>query len=251
MPIRSPLYGRGIHDPAGGEPEGHGVEQSANPDLPGTGLQIPRLPNRQVKMERLDSVRPWMPSRFFPLIALLCLSPALQAQKEAAPRYQIFGGYSYLSNSLNGVTGSHHALNGFDGSIAFPAWHNLRFKIDTTAYFGTNLGSPQNPYFIMGGGQYTWRLRREAVFVDGLVGTGGANKTWAANTGALGQTASFVSLAGGGLDTRITRRFAFRISGGYQYSYFALDTPKTLVPYRIPGLPINFGHVASGLVWQF
>jgi hypothetical protein len=192
-----------------------------------------------------------MPSRFLPLIALLCLSPLLAAQKEAAPRYQIYGGYSYLSNSLNGVTGSHHSLNGFDGSIAFPPWHKLRFKIDTTAYFGTNLGAPQHPYFIMGGGEYTWRLGREAVFVDGLVGTGGASKTWAENTGGLGQTASFVSLAGGGLDTRLTRRFAFRVSGGYQYSYFGLDTPKTLVPYRIPGMPINFGHVTSGLVWQF
>jgi hypothetical protein len=191
-----------------------------------------------------------MPSRFFSLIALLCLSPALLAQTEAPARYQIFGGYSYLSNSLNGVTGSHHALNGFDGAIAFPAWHNLRFKIDTTAYFGTNLGAPQHPYFIQGGAQYTWRMRREAVFVEGLGGTGGANKTWA-GTGTLGQTASFVSLVGGGLDTRLTRHVAFRVSGGYQYSYFAFNHPVTLVPYRIPGLPINFGRVSSGLVWLF
>jgi hypothetical protein len=191
-----------------------------------------------------------MPSRLFPLIALLCLTSALHAQTEAPARYQIFGGYSYLSNSLNGVTGSHHALNGFDGAIAFPPWHNLRFEIDTTAYFGTNLGSPQHPYFIQGGAQYTWRMRREAVFVEGLGGTGGANKTWA-GAGTLGQTASFVSLVGGGLDTRLTRRMAFRVSGGYQYSYFAFDHPITLVPYRIPGLPINFGRVSSGLVWLF
>jgi hypothetical protein len=25
----------------------------------------------------------------------------------------------------------------------------------------------------------------------------------------------------------------------------------TLVPYRIPGLPNNFGRISSGLVWQF
>jgi hypothetical protein len=93
-------------------------------------------------------------------------------------------------------------------------------------------------------------MRREAVFVEGLAGTGGANKTWA-GAGTLGQTASFVSLVGGGLDTRLTRSIAFRVSGGYQYSYFAFNHPVTLVPYRVPGLPINFGRISSGLVWLF
>ncbi|MGA3070059.1 MAG: hypothetical protein ABSD43_07555 [Terracidiphilus sp.] len=191
-----------------------------------------------------------MPFRLFLPIALLCLSSALYAQSEPRARYQVFGGYTFLSNSLDGVTGSHHPLNGWDAAIAFPSWHSLRFKIDVAAYQGTNLGAPQHPYFILGGAQYTWRFGRESVFVEGLGGTGGANKTWAANN-AQGQTASFVSLAGGGLDTRLTRRIAFRVEGGYQYSYFALEQPVSLVPYRIPGLPNNFGRISSGLVWQF
>lgn len=191
-----------------------------------------------------------MPFRLFLPIALLCLSSALQAQSEPRARYQIFGGYSFLSNSLDGVAGSHQPLNGWDAAVAFPSWHRLRFKIDVAAYRGTNLGAPQHPYFILGGAQYTWRFGRESVFVEGLGGTGGANKTWAANN-AQGQTASFASLIGGGLDTPLTRRIAFRVEGGYQYSYFALERPMTLVPYRIPGLPNNFGRISSGLVWQF
>jgi hypothetical protein len=191
-----------------------------------------------------------MPSRLLTLIALICLSSALHAQSEAPARYEIYGGYSYLSNSLNGVPGSHHGLNGFDASVGFPSWHNLRFKVDTSGYFGTNLGAPQHPYFILGGAQYTWRLRRDSVFVEGLGGTGGANKTWPANN-AQGQTASFAALIGGGLDVPLTRRVAFRVDGGYQYSYFALEHSVTLVPYRIPGLPMNFGRISSGLVWKF
>jgi hypothetical protein len=191
-----------------------------------------------------------MPSRLLSLIAILCLSSVLHAQKEVPARMQIYGGYSFLSNSLNGVPGFHQGLSGFDASVAFGAWHNLRFKVDTTGYFGSNLGAPQHPYFILGGPQYTWRIRRESVFVEGLGGTGAANKTWAAN-GAIGQTASFAAFVGGGVDTPISRHLAYRIDGGYQYSYFGLITPVFITPYRIPGLPTNFGRVSSGVVWQF
>jgi hypothetical protein len=93
-------------------------------------------------------------------------------------------------------------------------------------------------------------LGRESVFVEGLGGVGGANQSWAANH-AIGQTASIAILVGGGLDTPLTQHIAFRVSGGFQYSYFALEHPISLVPYRIPGLPTDFGRISSGLVWQF
>jgi hypothetical protein len=192
-----------------------------------------------------------MPSRLFPLIALLCLSCALQAQSETPARYQIYGGYAFLSNSINGVPGFRQSLNGWDAAVAFPSWHNLRFKVDASGYLGTNLGAPQHPYFLMGGGQYSWRIGRESVFVDGLMGDGGVNKDWGANK-SPGETASFSVLAGGGLDTPLTRHIAFRVDGGYQYAYFALAPPTgNNVPYRIPGLPTNFGRISTGLVWQF
>jgi hypothetical protein len=190
--------------------------------------------------------------RFVSLIALLCLSPLLHAQNQEPPaRFQVHGGYAYLSNSINGVPGSQQGLNGWDASVAFPSWHNLRFKIDVSGYTGTNLGAPQHPYFIQGGAEYSRRLGRETVFVEGMGGDGGINKNWGAKATA-GETASFVSLVGGGLDTPLARHVAFRVSGGYQYSYFSLQGPKPgIVPYRIPGLPTNFGRISSGLVFLF
>jgi hypothetical protein len=83
-----------------------------------------------------------------------------------------------------------------------------------------------------------------------LGGTGGANQTWGTNN-AIGQTASIATLVGGGLDTPVTRHIAFRVDGGFQYSYFSLETPTYEVPYRIPGLPTDFGRITSGLVWKF
>jgi hypothetical protein len=188
----------------------------------------------------------------FSLIALLCLSPTLSAQTETTDRYQVYGGYTYLSNSFNGVPGARQPLNGWDASVAFPAWHSLRFKIDAFGYIGTNLNAPQHVYFIMGGGQYGRHFGREFTYVEALVGDGGINSNWGANA-TSGETASFATLLGGGLDSPITRRLAFRIDAGYQWSNFALAPPPTLpnIPYRIPGLPNNFARISTGCVWRF
>jgi hypothetical protein len=192
-----------------------------------------------------------MTYRLFSLIALLCLASSLHAQSEAPAHYQLFGGYSYLSNSMNGVPGSRQSLNGWDASLAFPSWHGFRFKLDTSGYSGTNLGAPQHPLFILAGAQYNRRIRGETVFVDALAGDGSINNNWGAGK-THGETNSFTALAGGGLDTPLTRRIAFRVGGGFQYSYFALAPAGNLnIPYRIPGLPTFFGRLSTGLVWQF
>jgi len=206
----------------------------------------------QIKMERLRNLRSWMRIRLFTLVALLCLSTALRAQPEAPAHYQIYGGYAFLSNSMNGVPGSHQPLNGWDASLGFPSWHNLRFKIDVAGCRGTNLGAPQHPYSIAGGAQYEWRFNRETVFAEFMGGDAGINENWGAGQ-IRGETASIVVLMGGGLDTRLTRRIALRVSGDYQYSNFGLVGPAALgsVPYKMPGLPINFGRISSGLVWRF
>ena len=192
-----------------------------------------------------------MPHRLIAVAMLLYFAPLLLGQAESSAHYQVYGGYTYLSNSFNGVPGSRHALNGLDSSIAFAPWHDLRFKIDFFGYIGSNLNAPQHAYFIIGGGQYGRRFGREYAYVEGLAGDGGINSNWGANA-TNGETASFATILGGGLDTRLTRRFAFRVSGGYQWSNFAL-APPTLpnIPYRIPGLPNNFGRIATGLVWNF
>jgi len=195
-----------------------------------------------------------MPSRLTSLIALLCLTcAALYAQSPPFPRFQFYGGYSYLSNTLNGVPGSRQALNGYDGSVAFPSWHGLRFKIDAFAYRGTNLGATQHPYFIMGGAQYGRRIGREFIFMEALGGDAGTKNDWGPGR-HLASTASFSTILGGGIDTRLSRHLAFRVVGDFQYMNFYL---QTFIPgvedkfYRTPGLPNYFGRASSGLVWQF
>jgi Lipid A 3-O-deacylase (PagL) len=190
-----------------------------------------------------------MRTHYFLFLLSILLPAELGAQTQASAPFQIFGGWSYLSNSFNGVRGSRQPLVGWDAAVAFPAWHNLRFKIDVSGYDGTNLGAPQRAYFIMAGGQYEKRWGRERLFAQALVGDGGLNRNWGAG-GIPGGIASFSTLLGGGVDTPFSGHFGIRFEGGFQHTTFALiQSVSNPVPYRIPGLPTYFGRFSAGLVW--
>lgn len=181
--------------------------------------------------------------------ALLLFSETSVAQSAASAPYQISAGVTRLSNSFNGVPGSRHPLDGWSASAAFPAWHGLRFKAAVFKFNGTNLGAPQHATFIMGGGQYERYFHGEGVFAQALFGDGGLNRTWGPN-GIPGNTASFSTLLGGGLDTPLERHFAIRVQGDFQWANFALVEPKPYnAPYEIPGLPNYFARISTGLLW--
>jgi len=194
-----------------------------------------------------------MSSRVLGCLALWLLAASLHAQTDFSNRYQLFGGYSYLSNSLNGVSGSHQPLNGYEVAFAIHPWHDLRFKLNTFQYLGTNLGGREHPYFIMGGGQYGRNLGRESLFVEALFGEAGVNQDWGANK-TIGPTASIAAIVGGGADTPISPHFAIRVEGDYLYMYFkqaASRIPLSGVPTYVPGQPTNFGRISTGIVWRF
>jgi len=185
--------------------------------------------------------------RFLLVPFFLLASPAAQAQSSAP--FELFGGYNYLSNSFNGVPGSRHPLQGWDASAALPAWRNLRFKIDVSGYQGSNLDASQNSFFILGGGQYERTRGRERFYAQALVGEAGLNPHWGANA-IKGDSASFATLLGGGVDTPLSRHVGIRFEGGFQHTNFALHVSETNPnTYRIPGLPTYFGRISAGLVW--
>lgn len=205
-----------------------------------------------------------MRNPFLVLAALLCSSCVLVAQAapearaaletRGAEHYQLYAGYSYLSNSFNGVPGHRQSLNGWDLSLAFPyIWRGLRFKADYTKFNGSNYGGKQDSFALTGGFQYEHKIWRETAFGELMAGDIGIGKYWGPN-GARGQTASFTTIMGGGLDTPISRRFAIRASGDFVYSNFYLqnEIPQYYNrPVDFPGKPNYFGRVTAGLVWKF
>lgn len=182
-------------------------------------------------------------------VSLLLSSQSLLAQSVASAPYQITAGVTRLSNSFNGLPGSRHPLDGWDVSAAFRSWHGVRFKVAVSKLNGTNAGVAQNAIFIMGGGQYEHYFHREGIFGEAMFGEGGLNRNWGPD-GTLGDTASFSTLLGGGLDTPLGRHFAIRVQGDFQWANFALVEPHpNNTPYEISGLPNYFARYSAGLLW--
>ncbi|MGD0471542.1 MAG: hypothetical protein ABSA54_24465 [Terriglobales bacterium] len=190
--------------------------------------------------------------RFLVLLTIsLYLTSFLNAQEKRESHYELYGGYTLLSNSFNGKPGATQPLNGGEFAIAFPAWHNLRFTIDVYSIRGSNLNAQQHAIFITGGGKYSHRVGKVNVFGEALLGDVGINRYWGPNS-LPGQTASLTAFLGGGIDTPVSRRFAFRLAGGYQYTnFFLVQSVSDPIPYQFPGEPNNFARIASGVVWKF
>jgi hypothetical protein len=196
-----------------------------------------------------------MTIRLVLLFALLQMAAAVHAQNEATAqkpaRFQLYGGYAFVSNSPNGQPGEQQPMNGWNASIGIPLWRFIRFKVDVSSYRATNLGAQEDVYYILGGPVFTRRFGRETVFLEALAGDGGINRYWGPQA-SPGETASFATVVGGGFDTAISRSVAVRVSGGYQWSNFQLINNVTnIVPIYTPGLPDKFARITTGLVWSF
>jgi len=190
-----------------------------------------------------------MSARSFYLLAFAFLPVALPAQSGASASYRIDVGFTALSNTFNGVPGARQPLPGWEASMAFPAWHHLRPKLEYSAFNGTNLGASQHAFFVMAGGEYERYAGKERLFGEALFGDVRVNQNWGAN-GSPGGNASFSTFFGGGADTPLSEHLAIRIDGGYQYANLTLyQSLGNQLPYRIPGLPQNFSRFSTGLVW--
>ncbi len=188
------------------------------------------------------------------LLSGLLLPATLTAQNthsEASDpgKYDLFGGYSLLSNSFNGHNSatSHTPLNGWNAALSAPVSRVSRgfgIKADVSGYYGTSLFSPQHPIFVLGGAQYSKHFGKETGYVEGLVGIGHLNKNWWGGEGQ-GSTNSFTAAVGAGLDTPIARNLSFRVQGDLLHANFTIPNDE------IHALPNYFARISTGLVWRF
>src|SRR5579859_1817406 len=104
----------------------------------------------------------------FCLLVLAVFVPALAcAQNGVAPRWEIFGGYSYLrvdSKSFGFANDSN--LNGWNGAGTF----NINLKWSVSLDLSGQYGSQLRTFNYMIGPQYNWRHDKSKFFVHGLLG---------------------------------------------------------------------------------
>lgn len=122
----------------------------------------------------------------------------------------------------------------------------LGWKIAAAGYYGTNLGDKQIEHSLLVGPQYAKRFGRESAFVHGLIGVGFINSgAIPFDVSSPSSNGTLAVQAGGGVDTPMSRRIAWRAEGDYLHSQYSSNSDQ------IHGLHGNFASISTGLVWRF
>jgi hypothetical protein len=140
---------------------------------------------------------------------LAILAPGFAAaQNGVAPRWEVFGGYSYLrldSTSFGFANSSN--LNGWNAAGTF----NINLKWSATLDLSGQYGSQLKTFNYLIGPQYAWRRDKSKFFVHGLFGKGQdrVDVTVGTKSGFQGVGRAFGG--GGGFDWDWRPRISFRV----------------------------------------
>jgi len=145
---------------------------------------------------------------FFVSLLVILAPEFAAAQTGVAPRWEVFGGYSYLRlDSTSFGFANESNLNGWNASGTF----NLKLKFSATVDLSGHYGSQLSTFTYMIGPQYTWRRDKSKFFVHGLFGKmqDRVNITVGTKTGFEGVGRAFAG--GGGYDWDWSPRITFRV----------------------------------------
>jgi opacity protein-like surface antigen len=143
--------------------------------------------------------------KFMLLLALFLLVAGVASAQDDAPKFQVFGGYSYIRATDQG---NHINFNG--GSVS--ASYNLRRYVDVVAdfglYHGGRTGVSGNLVTSMGGPKFAYRIGKFTPFAQALFGAGhasiGASYSFRAEN-------AFAAAIGAGVDAKVSPRISVRL----------------------------------------
>lgn len=146
--------------------------------------------------------RTWAP------VLLLLAAPAMAAEA-AAPKVELFGGYSYAKDGDQSLHGGEFSL-----AVGLTRW--IAVEADVSAHRGSELSLSTSRLFFLGGPRFAYRARGFTVFTHYLAG---GVRTRAGIT-VLGvditeSQTDFAMAFGGGIDVRLSDRWAVRAQADY------------------------------------
>lgn len=167
-------------------------------------------------------------------LLLLIAAPLLHAQ--AAARFDVFGGFSYLR--FNALT------IGYPNDANLYGWNlqgtgNIKLKLGVTVDLSGHYGSQISTYHFMIGPQYTWRRENSSIFVQGLFGKAQNNVSIVQPTRSGFESVGRSFGGGFGYDYNWSDRISIRV---FQVDVFHSSTF---------GKSQNDGRVSAGLVFHF
>jgi hypothetical protein len=145
------------------------------------------------------------------------------------PKFEFFGGYSYLSNGFGG-RGSNHGAN---IEATWNASHNVGF----TADFSYNAGSTDNTvlgvktdldqdfYYLVFGPKLTHHAGNFQMYTHFLVGIAHGRFDTSAGGGffTTGKDTNFAIMAGGGVDYMFSERWGWRVlEADYAFAHMSV-----------------------------
>lgn len=226
-----------------------------------------------LRMEKVEMVR-----CFAAMIFLIVLTGSLAFAQDSIPKVQVFGGYSFMHTGTGGLSDStldvdlHQFPNTFGIGSNFNGWnaeaqYNIDRWIGIVADFGGEYGTPftakapgvsrlptMTEYSFLAGPVVSYRAKaRLTPYVHALFGWDRASLGASTIIGtaspvtALASTyTSFATVFGGGVDYKLSRRFALRLA---QVDYFrtTLDLNSlygnAFGPGRFQGLPTHENNI--------
>jgi len=143
-----------------------------------------------------------------------CLALAAASARAAdavTPKAELFGGYSYTKSG-------DQSLHGWDASLGVTLTRWIGVEADVSGHYGSDLGVSTNRLFFMGGPRFVYRGGGIAVFAHYLAG-GARTRSGITVAGVdiAETTTDFAMAAGGGVDLRVSGRWAVRAQGDYVF----------------------------------
>ena len=186
------------------------------------------------------------------LAAVFALSSAPSAKAQDAPKWEVFGGYTYMHSNIV-VTGATFNMNGGSGSAAYHLtdWFALVGEFAGT-HQGAVVGKPFSLTVItyQFGPRVSWHNHTHLTpYGQVLMGGGRATGTlYTTSLGSglapLGSSNDFNFSAGGGVDWKLTHGFSVRLAQAeYLHTQFANAVNNSQSNFRLStGVVFTFGQ---------